>query len=242
MTKLVWEKTDLSRYETGLDQGVYYPKNGSGEVWNGLISVEESPSNSDEKVCYIDGVKVRSRRGLGEFTGLIEAFTYPPSFGDHLVMHQRQNVFDLSYRVMTEGSYKIHLVYNVLASPSNASYKHDEVSPFSWNFTTRPLVIPGLKLSAHLVIDTAKAYPQTVAALEALIYGSALVSPYMPTPEEVFTVFEENSILRVIDNGDGSFTVTGPDSAILMIDATTFEVTWDSAIMIDAVSYTLSSL
>lgn len=242
MTKLVWDDIDSRRYETGVDRGVYYPKDGSGEVWNGLTSVQESPSDSDEKPRYIDGIKVRSRRGLGEFSGSIEAFTYPPSFGDHLVMHQRRNVFDMSYRVMTKDFYKIHLVYNVLVSPTNDSYQHEEVSPFSWDFTTRPVAIPGSNLSAHLVIDTAKAYPETVTALEELLYGYDLGIAHMPTPDEVLTVFEENSLLRVIDNGDGSFTVTGPDSAILMIDATTFEITWDSAVMIDAVSYTISSL
>jgi len=242
MTKIVWDETGLRRYETGIDRGVYYPKDGSGEVWNGLTSVQESPSDSDEKIRYIDGVKVRARRGSGEFSGSIEAYTYPSAFGDHLVMHQRRNVFDMSYRVMSDVSYKIHLVYNVLVSPSSASYSYEDASPFSWAFTTRPIPIPGSGLSAHLVIDTAKAYPETVAALESLIYGSDMSTAHMPTPEEVLMVFEENSVLRVIDNGDGTFTVTGPDSAIIMIDATTFEITWDSAVMIDAVSYTLSSL
>ena len=242
MTRLDWDKTGSRLYETGVDRGVYYPLNGLGVVWNGLTSVTESPSDSDEKARYIDGIKVRSRRGAGEFGGTIDAFTYPEALGVSLVSAQRPSAFNLSYRVKSGDGYKIHLIYNVLIAPSAMSYQQEDTAPLSWEFTTRPIPIPGARVSSHLIIDTSKAYPQTLEALEAVLYGADTMPSYMPTPEEVLVIFEENSLLRIIDNGDGSFTVTGPDSAILMIDATTFEITWDSAVMIDAVSYTISSL
>jgi hypothetical protein len=79
-------------------------------------------------------------------------------------------------------------------------------------------------------------------ALEDVLYGTDDESPRLPSPEEVFEIFEENAILRIIDNGDGTWTAIGPDSAIEMLDSETFEITWPSAVYIDADTYTISSL
>jgi hypothetical protein len=64
----------------------------------------------------------------------------------------------------------------------------------------------------------------------------------LPDPQEIFDIFEANSILRVVDNGDGTFTVTGPDDAITMLDDTTFEIDWPSVVVIDSNTYEISSL
>ena len=47
MAALVWDQTGKKYYETGVDKGVYYPLEasgayGTGEAWDGLMSVEES--------------------------------------------------------------------------------------------------------------------------------------------------------------------------------------------------------
>lgn len=236
MTRLKWNDNTRRAYEVGADRGVYYPIDGPGEVWNGLTSVQESPSDDGISEHYLDGTKVQQRRRVGELEGVIEAYTYPEA----LTVAPRR--FGLSYRAKTDTSYKIHLVYNVLAMPSDYSHQYDEVEPFSWSFTTKPVDIPGATASAHLIIDASQAYPSTITALEDFLYGSELESPRLPTPNELLTIFEETSLLRVVDNGDGSFTVTGPDDAIQMLDATTFQITWPSAIFIDDVSYTISSL
>jgi hypothetical protein len=96
--------------------------------------------------------------------------------------------------------------------------------------------------SAQLVIDRDLAYSSTIEALEEVLYGSEAEAPRLPTPQEVMAIFEENSILQVVDHGDGSFTVTGPDEAIQMLDATSFEITWASAVYVDAETYTIHSL
>jgi hypothetical protein len=64
----------------------------------------------------------------------------------------------------------------------------------------------------------------------------------LPTPEELLGIFERTALLQVVDNGDGTFTVTGPDEAIQMLDPTTFQIAWPSAVYLDAESYSLSSL
>lgn len=240
--RLTWDDEAQRVYEYGVDRGVFYPPNGTGEVWNGLTSVQDSPSESDVKPRYLDGVKVGQRGKSGEFAGTIEAFTYPSSFYEGVLAPRRQKTFGLSYRVMTKTSYKIHLVYNVLVAPDSQTYGQTEASIFSWDFTTRARPIQGANASAHLIIDASKAYSWTLAAFEDALYGSEFQSPHLPTPEEVIDIFEVNAILKVVDNGDGSFTLTGPDEALQMLDATTFQVSWESAVVIDSTSYTLSSL
>jgi hypothetical protein len=242
MTRLDWDKTSLRQYETGVDRGVFYPQGGFGEVWNGLISVQESPSDVDAQPRYIDGVKIGNRGRLGEFAGTIEAFTYPDSFYQSVLLQRRPKFFGMSYRVETGDSHKIHLVYKALLAPASREYVQRDSSIFSWEFTTRPQFIDGRQATAHLIIDTAVAYTETVAEIEEFLYGSDTEMARLPTPEELLGIFERNARLKVVDNGDGTFTVTGPDEAIQMLDPTTFQITWPSAVYIDPESYTISSL
>lgn len=239
MSKLSW---DQRNYQSGLDRGVIYPRSGAGEAWNGLVTVTETPSDSDSKPLYVDGARVAQRRSREYFSGNIGAYTYPDSFYEDVVTQTRPKSFGLSYRVGAGKNHKIHLVYNVLVAPSSFDNHMGATQPFNWAFTTIPVAAPEGLYGAHLIIDTDAAYPSTVSDLEDILYGTEESLPRLPLPDEVLEIFEENSILRVIDNGDGTFTVIGPDEAIVMLDADSWEITWPSAVYIDAFSYTLSSL
>lgn len=238
MTRLIWADRP---YEIGLDRGVLYPKNAPAEVWNGLISVDESPDTSNYVVRHIDGIRVQSGRGSESFAASVIAFSCPEIVSQVLRSGQRP-IFDFSYRVQTESGHQIHLVYNALLIPSSLSYEQQTPSEPSWALFTIPMHIPGARLSAHLVVNTSTAYPEVTTLVEDLLYGTDSDMARMPTPTELDALFEANSILRVIDNGDGSFTITGPDSAIQMLDATTFQVSWPSAVYIDSNTYTIKSL
>lgn len=242
MTRLVWDRIDEREYEAGLDRGVFYPLNGPGHSWNGLVSVEESPSEADPSTRYFDGKKLPARNRRGEFAGTIQAYTYPTISSSGLVTPHRRSLFSLSYRVQTDRGYKIHLVYNVLATPSERNYRYESTDPFSWEFSTRGMPGPGGIIVSHLVIDSSEAYPETMTALEDVLYGNDAGSPRLPTPDEVFDIFEENSILQIIDHGDGTWTAIGPDDVITMLDPTTFQIDWPSAVMISVDSYTIESL
>jgi hypothetical protein len=238
MARLVWE-TGL--YETGIDRGVFYGPNGAVEPWNGLVSVQESPSDPNDVVRYLDGVKIQNRRKPGDFAGTIEAFTYPSSF-EEVFTKRRANRFGFSYRTQTSTGTKIHLVYNALASPTDKTYRFEEFDPFSWSFTTIPMPVPGAKPTAHLIIDSSKSNYATIAALEDHIYGTESTDPHLPMPSDLINVFEENATVRVFDNGDGTFTITAPDEILEMLDATTFQIDWPSAVYIDEDTYTIRSL
>lgn len=241
MSRLTWDQPAVS-YEMGVDRGVFYLPGQAGVPWNGLVSVTEEQSESEERARYFDGVRIQGKQTRSSFAAVVQAFTYPVGFESGVAMGQRKRLFDFSYRVRSSDTYKIHLVYNALATPTPADYLMDETTPLSWSISTKPRPIFGLVRSAHLVVDSGIAYSSAMDDLENILYGSESSEARMPSPEEIIEIFEVNSILRVVDNGDGTFTVTGPDTVIQMLDATTFEITWPSAVYIDEVTYTLESL
>lgn len=256
MTKLIWG--DERPYEVGVDQGVLYPQSGPGVAWNGLTEVIEAPSDSDSVTTYIDGYPFRNGRTSDGFSGTINAITYPDEFEpydglDVISTAQKRLEFGFSYRTLIEGGpdYKIHLVYNATAQPSSNSWASlsDKTDPqaFSWQFVTRPNKIPGSTASAHLIIDSSIAYADTMSQLEAMLYGDDTKMPMLPTPTQVIEIFEENAILRIIDNGDGTWTAISQDDTdypgiITMTDSTHFVIDWTSAVIIDTNTYSLTSL
>lgn len=240
MTRLNWTDTDRY-YESGVDQGVYYPQEGFAEVWNGLVSVNESPSDSESRPRYLDGRQIGARQTAGGFSGTIEAFTYPEAFFIDVLSQRVRKKFGLSYRVNTNEGTKIHLVYNVSVTPTQMNYRYFEADPFSWGFNTTPIAIPNGRPSAHLILDTARAYPSAIADFDRLLYGDDRAEARLPSPAEVFQLFEDNAVLIVTDHGDGTCTVTGPDSAIQMLDATTVQLDWPSVSYLDAETFTIRS-
>lgn len=263
MARLTWNASGLRLYETGIDRGVLYVAGQPGVAWTGLTSVVERPSGASQRAYYLDGVKYLNLSSSEEFEATINAFTYPDEFAQCdgtaraysglLIMQQPRKSFGLSYRTKvgndltgTDYGYKIHIVYNALASPSDRTYSSlsDSADPsdFGWAITTRPSTITGYKRTAHLVIDSRYTNPATVAAVEAILYGTDSNSARLPSSTELLAVFEANTIVTVTNHGDGTFTVTGPDEVILMLDSTTFQITWPSAVFINEISYNISSL
>jgi hypothetical protein len=238
MTRLIWD----SNYEAGVDRGVIYPRNSSALTWNGLISVQESPSDLAERVVYRDGLRVINQRSEDSYSAKVEAYTKPLPDEDITISRASRRVFDFSYRVTTKNGHLIHLVYNATAKKNEQNYAQDEAAPLGFDLTTLPIEIPEAKSSSHLVIDTEKAYPSVVQQVEDILYGSDVQDARMLYPEEAIDIFEESAILKVTNNQDGSFTVTGPDAAIAMLNLDIFEITWPSAVYINGYTYRIRSL
>jgi len=243
MTRLDWAKSADDIYEAGVDRGVFYPNDGFGVVWNGLLWVAEKPVGAAITPYFIDGAKYLNEQTPEAFTATIAAYMYPEELED-----AEGSIFGLCYRTMIGSGkhYKLHIVYNMLAAPSAADHislnSSVEAMQFSWDATTVPVVIFDHRPSAHLIIDTRTAYSWVVSALEDMLYGSDKLEPYLPDIDVVLALFEEGSILKITDNGDGTWTADGPDEVVYMTDATTFEIDWPSVVPIDAISYTVRSL
>ena len=244
--RISWDGAANPSYSTGVNSGVFYPQNSPGVPWNGLVSVTET-GDATQDASYIDGQKYRNRVLAGTFAGTISAFTYPDEFEPYnglvgYVSGQPRSSFGFSYRTNNE----LHLVYNAMISPSSDQYASigSDVSPvaFQWAFTTTPVATPVSRASAHIVIDLNSANPDAVSDLEAVIYGDDMNDPSIPDPSDVYAIFESHTTLMITDNGDGTWTATGPDDVVVMLDDITFQIDWPSAVFIDADSYTIRSL
>lgn len=255
MAKLNWGAIGERIYGTGVDRGVFYPSVGPGVAWNGLIAVKEIPEAPDSTKQYFDGSPYRSPRGIGEFTAQIEAYTYPDEFEEYEgwagIETPRRNSFGMSYRtfisddVQEYRGYFIHLIYNATALPSAKSYDtlDDEGDPstFEWELSTKPVHIPGYAPASHLIVDSTKTHSWALEAFEAVLYGGLDSDPYLPTVDEVVELFDVNSYIRIVDHGDGTWTATGPDDLVKMVDATTFEITTPNVVYLSDDTYQISS-
>ena len=216
MAKLVWDKTGDRLYETGVKNGVLYiPTAGvysKGVAWNGLTAVTESPSGAEATALYADDTKYLSLMSTEEFGATIEAYTYPDEFAacdgsaeladGVMIGQQKRSTFGLCYKTTigndTEGNdhgYKLHIIYGALAAPSEKAYASINDSPeaitFSWEITTTPVNVTGAKPTASLVIDSTKADPSKLSALEDILYGKDGEpgnEPRLPLPDEIKTL------------------------------------------------------
>ena len=193
MSKIVWDKTGERFYETGVKYGVLYiPTNGvysKGVAWNGLTAVTESPSGAEATPLYADDTKYLNLMSNEEFGATIEAYTYPDEFAECdgsasiatgvMIGQQSRKTFGLCYRTTlgndTDGNdhgYKLHLIYGALAAPSEKGYSTINDSPeaitFSWEVTTTPVSVTGFKPTASITIDSTKADPAKLTALEKI--------------------------------------------------------------------------
>lgn len=225
MSKIVWDKTGERLYETGVKNGVLYLQtNGvynNGVAWNGLTAVTESPSGAEATALYADDMKYLNLYSAEEFGATIEAYTYPDEFAECdgskeivdgvVIGQQTRKVFGLCYRTVigndTDGEahgYKLHIIYGAMASPSEKAYATINDSPeaitFSWEITTTPVNVTGEKPTASVVIDSTKADPTKLAALETILYGkdpttdggSDGVDPRLPLPDELKTLMTKS--------------------------------------------------
>lgn len=259
--RLEWNAVGTRFYEAGVDQGVLYVAGQPGVVWTGLTSVEETPSGGEAKAYYIDGVKYLNISTAEEFGATVNAFTYPDEFAECdgsvrvrpglLLTQQRRKSFGLSYRTMVGNDqnsafgYKIHLVYNALASPSQQSHstinESTDPSEFSWTLTTRPPAMSGFKRSAHIVIDSREVHPARMKAVEDILYGSDTETARLPELSELIEIFDTPVELEVVNDGSNLFTISGTNEMVRMLDEITAEITGPTIVAIDENTYSITS-
>lgn len=214
MSALVWDNTGDKLFETGVDHGVLYRHNGENKyanayVWNGLTAVNETPSGAEATNLWADNIKYATMRSAEEYTITIEAYTYPEEFRECdgsveiangvYAGQQNRKPFGFCYRSLIgndeEGidyGYQLHLVYGLTASPSERSRETVNDSPdaitFSWECESTPV---GTSLSSlgkpvsEITIDSTKCNAASLAALEAVLYGTSGTNARLPLPEEV---------------------------------------------------------
>ena len=213
MVALAWHETGDKQYELGVDKGVFYPLNATTSAydkayaWNGLISVTESPSGAEVTKNYADNDVYMSLMSAEEFAATVEAYNYPDEFAlvdgtaepvpGLYVGQQPRKPFGLSYRTKVgndskgmDAGYKIHLIYNAMAAPSEKAYSTVNDSPeattFSWELSTTPINAGDvLKSTAQLTINSLKVPAAKLKALENILYGTTTMEARLPLPTEV---------------------------------------------------------
>ena len=213
MAVLLWDDAGNRFYETGIEKGVLYPIDGSGDyplgvAWNGLISVTESPSGAEPTALYADNIKYLTLVSAEEFACTIEAYTYPDEFGlcDGTVApvigtflgQQLRTIFGLVFQTKIGNDvagdalgYKLHLIYGCLASPSEKGFQSVNDSPeaitFSWEVATTPPAITTYIPTAQIIIDSRTADATKLAALLLILFGDAATDPNLPLPDAIIT-------------------------------------------------------
>ncbi len=214
MPKLVWDAAGERLYETGVDRGVLYPMSAlgayeAGVVWNGLSSISESPSGAEATPVYADNIKYLNLMSAEEFGATLEAYTYPKEFAvcegsvspveGLIIGQQERRAFGLCFRTLIGNDvagnslgYKLHLIYGAKAAPSEKQYSSINDSPepltFSWELTTTPVEIEGMKPAAALIIDSTLLAPEKLEALETLLYGAEATAAALPSPAAVIAL------------------------------------------------------
>lgn len=211
---LVWDEVGKRTYTTGIDHvALYVQKDGKypkGVAWNGFTGITENPSGADENAIYADNIKYLSLRAAEEFGLTLECLDTPVEFDECdgcatpeganglTVTQQTRRPFGLVYRNNlgsdTDGDsagYELHLVYGCSASPSDVSHSTINASPepgsLSYEITTVAVPVPGMKPSAHLVINSINADKDKLKALELVLFGGD-DEPRLPMPEEVIQI------------------------------------------------------
>lgn len=211
MTRIDWSGVGGRFYEAGIDRGVLYVDDSPGVAWIGLVNVNQSQSGGEAVARYLDGIRISNRSSPEQFEGTIEAYTYPTEFercdgtsridNGLRVTQQRRKSFGMVYRTKVGNDvsgldlgYKIHILYNLKADPSDHGYKTltDQTEPltFSWKITARAEYVEGYRPSAHYIVDSRDVPAELLANLEEILYGNELTDPALPTPGELVFMFD----------------------------------------------------
>lgn len=225
--KLVWDKVGEHFYEQGVQKGVLFPiddtgKYAKGVAWNGLRTVDENPSGAEANKFYADNdvyLNILSKETYGATIG---AYTYPDEWEECdgsrdiakgvSIGQQPRRSFGLCYRtevgndVTSNHHYKLHIVYNCLASPSERNHETMNDSPapseLSWTISTTPIEVSGFEKTATLEIDSSKVDAAKLKKLEDILYGTddttteeggttTGADSRLPLPDEIAKIFAE---------------------------------------------------
>ena len=216
MAQLEWDKTGTRFYKTGVDKATLAPIDAEGKYtkavsWSGISKVSESPSGGEATAVYADNIKYLSLQSSEDFGGTIEAYYYPDEFAECngekeaakgvMVGQQARKPFAFTYQTRKGNDvdkqshgYIINVVYGAEAKPSSQESstinENPEASTMSWEFSTTPVNVAGLKPTAILRIDSTKVDKTKLATLESKLYGGENSEASIPLPDEIINIFK----------------------------------------------------
>jgi hypothetical protein len=193
-TELRWH-TD-NNYEYGVDRGVLYLPDGKGVAWSGITSVDLDPGQGESTPLYLDGVKYLDQQNEKDLSAGLTAYTYPDEFLqfdgvaelESGILVDGQTVkdrFSLSYRTRTAHGYRIHILYDLMAVPSDRVYntlsEQPDATAFAWDLQGIPQELAGFKPTEYFVFDSNQMNLELLGILEGILYGSDDNEAYLPS-------------------------------------------------------------
>lgn len=213
MSRLQWDETGKRFYETGVEKVVLYPMTnaayGTGVPWNGVTSIQESPSGAESTAIWADNIKYLNLISNEEFKATIEAYTYPDEFKacdgtselatGLYAKQQTRSAFGLSYMTKVgndvdgaDHASQIHIIYGCKAAPSQKQYQTMNESPeamtLSWELSTTPVDVPGFKPTAQIVIETKELTSEKLTTLQNILWGGDETQARLPLPSELVSL------------------------------------------------------
>jgi hypothetical protein len=244
VTRLKWGDQP-PMYDMGVDRGVLY-LDGVAVPWNGLVSVDEKATGGVDTDHYFDGNRVHISQEAEDFEATISAYTYPDAFAEYNGYSERNEYrrFGFSYRTQHADNFKIHLVYNVLVRDDSRTWVTDSDSPqpslFAWDIYGAAVPVPGASPAARLTME-APSDPSVLGVLEDILYGTTTTQPRLPYPAELVELYEAATLLRVTYNADGTYTASGPDSMVHLLEDGQFEINAPTAFLVETGLFTVNS-
>lgn len=262
MPGIVWDKIGDRVYETGLSNGVLYLPDGSAVPWNGLTSIIEK-FNKEVSPIYYDGMKINDLVALGDFSATLKAVTYPDEFIDLeglvslregvFLGDQKPKTFGLCYRTIINNDvvgdsagYKLHIIYNLTAIPSDKTYSSIAGDPalveFEWEITAVPEEFPGFRPTAHLIIDSRDMAPLLLQDLEKMLYGDSESDAVLLPMSDLIQFMKDWALVRIVDHGDGTWSAISDYDGFISLDIIEqlFTLTDVNAVYLDSVTYEIS--
>ena len=220
MSKIKWGESGAKKFGVGVQNGVLYLKNEAtgayenGVAWDGLTSVNESPSGAENTKLYADNTEYGLTTSKESFGATIEAYWSPEEFDEcdgmaemssGLILGQQgRKTFGLSYRTEVQSDlsetagYIIHCVYGCKASPSersNTSINESvEAGTLSWELSTTPVNVTGFKPVSHIQFNSLKLTAAQMNAIEDVLYGTDSgegTDARLPLPDEINKILED---------------------------------------------------
>jgi hypothetical protein len=208
--------------------------------------VDEKASGTVDVDHYFEGNRLWVSQETGDFEASVSAYTYPEVFAEYNGYSERElyRRFGFSYRTQYGDGHKLHIVYNVLVNDGARSWStvKSTVDPslFVWDISASAVPIPGASPAARLTIEVGPD-PGVLSIIEDILYGTDTEDPRLPDPAELYELYEAATLLRIVYNGDGSYTATGPDSMVQLLDDGLFELSAPSVFLNEQDIFTVSS-
>lgn len=215
MVAINWNSEGKRQYEAGLNKGVLYTYGNPGVPWFGLQVIEEAIDGGSIDKYYMDGIPYLMLSTTEEFGAKISAVDYPKEFEPCdgrkslakglTITQQDREPFSFSYQTLigTDTAdagvhYKIHVVYNAIAKPSNRRHATLQDRPsmesYSWDCEAKPIQFPGVKPFAHLIVESRTSVKSRLTLLEKYLYGSETNDPMLLLPGQIAAVLSGEDV------------------------------------------------